>query len=143
MIIRAEIASFDVSRILIDMRSLVSITFVDCFKELRIAKENVKRHLSPLLSFSGDLVQPIDSVSLLITFSMASKRTMIYDQFIIVDYPMVYNMIIGRTTLTAISQIVTSKRSMESLSMAKTLNGVEILDDPCEGMPVTHLMPAE
>ncbi|XP_021805812.1 uncharacterized protein LOC110749919 [Prunus avium] len=102
MIIRAEIAEFDVCRILIDNGSSVNVIFADAFKELGIDDSQVNRQLSPLLSFSGDLVQPIGSVSLPISFGIAPRRTMVYDQFLVVDCPTAYNVIVGRTALTAI-----------------------------------------
>ncbi|XP_021823259.1 uncharacterized protein LOC110764568 [Prunus avium] len=104
MIIRADIAEFDVGRILIDNGSSVNVIFADAFKELGIDDSQVNRQLSPLLSFSGDLVQPIGSVSLPISFGTAPRRTMVYDQFLVVDCPTAYNVIVGRTALTPSSE---------------------------------------
>ncbi|CAL2239332.1 unnamed protein product [Prunus armeniaca] len=56
MIIRAEIADFDIGRVLIDTNSSVNIIFVDAIGELGINDSHVNRQLTPLLSFSGDLV---------------------------------------------------------------------------------------
>ncbi|CAL8114523.1 unnamed protein product [Prunus armeniaca] len=67
-----------------------------------IADSQVNRQITPLLSFSGDLVQPVGSINLPIAFSVAPRKTMIYDQFLIVDCPTAYNVIVGRTTLTGI-----------------------------------------
>lgn len=102
MIIRAEIVDFDVGRILLDTGSSVNVIFTDAFGELGINDSQINRQLAPLLSFSGDLVQPISSVNLPIAFGVAPRKTMLYDQFLIVDCPMAYNVIIGRTALTGI-----------------------------------------
>lgn len=102
MIIRAEISNFDVGRVLIDTGSLVNVIFADAFLELGIDDGYVNRQLTPLLSFSRDLVQPVDSVSLPVAFGVSPPKTMVYDQFLIVDCPTAYNVIIGRTTLTRI-----------------------------------------
>ncbi|CAL9000245.1 unnamed protein product, partial [Prunus brigantina] len=56
MIIRAEIADFDVVWVPIDTGSSVNVIFADAFGELGIDDSHVNRHLTPLLSFSGDLV---------------------------------------------------------------------------------------
>lgn len=82
MIIRAEIVGFDVGRVLIDTWSSVNTIFIDCFKELKIAEENANRQMGYLLNFLGDLVQPVGSVSPPITFGMAPKRFIVYDQFL-------------------------------------------------------------
>ncbi|XP_008219638.1 PREDICTED: uncharacterized protein LOC103319819 [Prunus mume] len=102
MIIRAEIAGYDVGRVLIDTGSSVNAIFADAFKGLGIADSMVNRQITPLLSFSGDLVQPVGSISLPIAFGFAPRKTMTYDQFLIVDSPTAYNVIIGRTALTRI-----------------------------------------
>ncbi|KAI5349208.1 hypothetical protein L3X38_002095 [Prunus dulcis] len=95
MIIRVEIADFDVGRVLIDTGSSVNMIFVDVFGELGINDNHVNRQLMPLLSFCGDLVQLVGSVSLPIAFGVASRKTMIYNQFLIVDCLTAYNVIIG------------------------------------------------
>ncbi|XP_034213039.1 uncharacterized protein LOC117625615 [Prunus dulcis] len=102
MIIRAEIADYDVGRVLIDTGSSVSVIFAEAFREMGINDNQVDRQLTPLLSFSGDLVQPIGSVRLPITFGTAPRKTTTYDQFLIVDCPTAYNVIVGRTALTRI-----------------------------------------
>lgn len=58
--------------------------------------------MTSLLSFSGDLVQPVGSVKLPIAFGVVSKKMMMYDHFLVVDCPTAYNVIVGRTVLTAI-----------------------------------------
>ncbi|CAL9004171.1 unnamed protein product [Prunus brigantina] len=102
MIIRAEIADYDVGRVLIDTGSSVNIIFADAFSGLGIADSMVNRQITLLLSFSGDLVQPVGSISLPIAFGIAPRKTMTYDQFLIVDCPTAYNVIIGRTALTRV-----------------------------------------
>ncbi|CAL9000860.1 unnamed protein product, partial [Prunus brigantina] len=102
MIIRAEIADYDVGWVLIDTGSSVNVIFADAFRGLGVADSMVNRRITPLLSFSGDLVQPVGSISLPIAFGVAPRKTMTYDQFLIVDCPTAYNVIIGRTTLTRV-----------------------------------------
>ncbi|CAL8998086.1 unnamed protein product, partial [Prunus brigantina] len=102
MIIRAEIADYDVGRVLIDTGSSVNVIFTDAFRGLGIADSMVNRQITPLLSFSGDLVQPVGSISLPIAFGVAPRKTMTYDQFLIVDCPTAYNVIIGRTAFTRV-----------------------------------------
>ncbi|XP_020414875.1 uncharacterized protein LOC109947891 [Prunus persica] len=102
MIIRAEIADYDVGRVLIDTGSSANVIFTEAFREIGINDSQVNRQLTPLLSFSGDLVQPVGSVKLPITFGTAPRRTTVYDHFLIVDCPTAYNVIVGRTALTRI-----------------------------------------
>ncbi|CAL8168395.1 unnamed protein product [Prunus armeniaca] len=62
----------------------------------------VNRQITPLLSFSGDLVQPVGSISLPIAFGVAPRKMMTNDQFLIVDCSTAYNVIVGRTALTRV-----------------------------------------
>ncbi|CAL8077349.1 unnamed protein product [Prunus armeniaca] len=102
MIIQAEIADYDAGRVLIDTGSSVNVIFADAFRGLGIADSMINRQITPLLSFSGDLVQPVGSINLPIAFGVAPRITMTYDQFLIVDCLTAYNVIVGRTTLTRV-----------------------------------------
>lgn len=82
-------------RVLIDMGSSVNVIFADAFREMGIDDSQVNRQITPLLSFSGDLVQLIDSVRLPIPFGIGPKKTMVYGQFLIVNCPKAYNVIVG------------------------------------------------
>ncbi|CAL9016409.1 unnamed protein product, partial [Prunus brigantina] len=74
MIIHVEIADYDVGRVLIDTGSSVNVIFADAFSGLGIADSMVNRQITPLLSFSGDLVQPVGSISLPIAFGVAPRK---------------------------------------------------------------------
>ncbi|CAL2277644.1 unnamed protein product [Prunus armeniaca] len=78
MIIRAEIADCDVERVLIDTGSLVNVIFADAFRGMRIADSQVNRQITPLLSFSGDLVQPVGSINLPIMVPPSCLETVGY-----------------------------------------------------------------
>ncbi|KAM1369657.1 hypothetical protein ACFX2F_040217 [Malus domestica] len=60
----AHIAKFEVRRILVDTRASVNIMFVEAFRALNVAENLLDRPISPLISFSGDIVQPIGSIHL-------------------------------------------------------------------------------
>ncbi|XP_016652308.1 PREDICTED: uncharacterized protein LOC107881855 [Prunus mume] len=142
MIIQAEIVDYDVGRVLIDTGSSVNVIFADAFKGLGIADSMVNRQITPLLSFSGDLVQPVGSISLPIAFGVAPRKTMTYDQFLIVDCPTAYNVIIGRTTLTRIKAHLSPHMLLMKFP---TRNGTssELIDDPREENPAPMAQPAE
>ncbi|CAL9010720.1 unnamed protein product, partial [Prunus brigantina] len=64
MIIRADISDFDVGRILVDTGSSVNVLFADAFNALGIGHQSLNKEITPLLSFSGDVVEPIGSIQL-------------------------------------------------------------------------------
>ncbi|CAL8082065.1 unnamed protein product [Prunus armeniaca] len=78
MIIRADIADFNVGRILIDTRSSVNVLFADAFNGLRIDHQNLNKEITPLLSFSGDVVEPIGSLQLPLNIGSGPRRAFIH-----------------------------------------------------------------
>ncbi|KAB2600650.1 hypothetical protein D8674_038528 [Pyrus ussuriensis x Pyrus communis] len=64
LIVEAHIANFDVRRILVDTGASVNIMFAEAFKTLNVAEHLLDHSVSPLISFSGDVVQPLGSVHL-------------------------------------------------------------------------------
>ncbi|CAL2256663.1 unnamed protein product [Prunus armeniaca] len=97
MIIRANIADFDVGRILIDTGNVL---FVVAFKSLGIEHQTLNKEITPLVSFSDDFVEPIGSVQLPLAIGAAPRRTIVYTHFLVVDCPTAYNAIIGKAVLT-------------------------------------------
>ncbi|CAL9024300.1 unnamed protein product [Prunus brigantina] len=62
MIIRADIADFDLGRILIDTGRSVNVLFADVFNGLGVDHQSLNKEITLLLSFSGDVVEPIGSI---------------------------------------------------------------------------------
>ncbi|CAL2265761.1 unnamed protein product [Prunus armeniaca] len=84
MIIRAEIADYDVGPVLIDTGSSVNVIFADAFRGMGI--DDSQSAVSGCLSPSA----------------LPPRKMMVYDQFLIVDCPTACNVIVGRRTLTEI-----------------------------------------
>ncbi|CAL2238120.1 unnamed protein product [Prunus armeniaca] len=162
MIIRAEIANYDVGRVLIDTGSSINVIFADAFRGLGIADS-----------------MPVGSVSLPIAFGVAPRKTMTYDQFLIVDCPTAYNVIVERTTLTRVKahlsphmllmkfptsngtgalrgdqlsartcyatalKSIAPKPPMEVMSVRAVSNGSGPIDDPREETPTPLAQPVE
>ncbi|CAL9018619.1 unnamed protein product [Prunus brigantina] len=91
IIIRADISNFDVGRILVDTGSSVSVMFAEAFNELQVPSHLLDRSITPLVSFSGEVVQPIGSIHLPISIGAAPQRRTITTPFLIIDCPTVYN----------------------------------------------------
>ncbi|CAL8994056.1 unnamed protein product [Prunus brigantina] len=106
MIIRADIADFDVGRILIDTGSSVNVLFADAFNGLGIDPQGLNKEITPLLSFSGDVVEPIRSIQLPLAIDSGPRRTFLCTHFLVVNCPTAYNAIIGRPALTRMKAIL-------------------------------------
>ncbi|KAM2196859.1 hypothetical protein ACFX1Q_000342 [Malus domestica] len=99
LIMEAHIANFEVRRILVDTRVSVNIMFAEAFRALNVAEHLLDRSISPLISFSGDIVQPLESIHLPFTIGIGSYTTTITTNFLVVDCPPAYNVIFGRTCI--------------------------------------------
>ncbi|KAM1018443.1 hypothetical protein ACFX2C_040073 [Malus domestica] len=71
--------------------------FVEAFRALNVAEHLLDRSISPLISFFGDIVQPIRSIHLPFTIGTGPYIATITTNFLVVDCPTAYNVIFGRT----------------------------------------------
>ncbi|KAM2699144.1 hypothetical protein EV1_038069 [Malus domestica] len=108
LIVEAHIANFEVRRILVDIGALVNIMFAKAFKAFNVAKHLLDRSISPLISFSGDIVQPIGSIHLPFTIGTDPYTTTINTNFLVVDCPRAYNVIFGRTGINDLRAMVST-----------------------------------
>ncbi|CAL9004116.1 unnamed protein product, partial [Prunus brigantina] len=83
MIIRADIANFNVGRILIDTESSVNVLFPYAFKGLTIKHQRLNKDNTPFLSFSSDVVEPISSIQLPLAIDINPRRTFVYTHFLV------------------------------------------------------------
>ncbi|XP_020421233.1 uncharacterized protein LOC109949580 [Prunus persica] len=82
--------------------------FTEAFNELQVPPHLLDRSITPLVSFSGDVVQPIGSIHLPISIGAAPQRTTITTPFLIVDCPTAYNVILGRPALAQMRAFIST-----------------------------------
>ncbi|KAM2808647.1 hypothetical protein FF1_043863 [Malus domestica] len=82
--------------------------FVEAFRALNVAEHLLNHSISPLISFSGDIVQPIRSIHLPFTISTCSYTATITTNFLVVDCPTAYNVIFGRTCINDLKAMVST-----------------------------------
>ena len=104
----AHITNFEVRRILVDTRASVNIMFAETFRALNIAEHLLDRSISPLISFFGDIVQPLESIHLPFTIGTGPYTTTITTNFLVVDCPTAYNVIFGRTGTNDLKAMVST-----------------------------------
>ncbi|XP_050386257.1 uncharacterized protein LOC126802648 [Argentina anserina] len=90
---------WDVGKMMIDTGSAVNVLFKGCYEKMeRSGKKLVQDH-EPLVSFSGDITQPLGSDYMTVRIGTAPCTVCVEAEFIIVDAYSSYNGIIGRPTL--------------------------------------------
>ncbi|KAM2220516.1 hypothetical protein ACFX1S_019719 [Malus domestica] len=80
--------------------------FAEAFRALNVAEHLLDRSISPLISFSGHIVQPLGSIHLPFTIGTCLYTATITTNFLVVDCPTAYNVIFGRTGINDLKVMV-------------------------------------
>ncbi|XP_075663414.1 uncharacterized protein LOC142633001 [Castanea sativa] len=99
LVITLTIEGFNTKRVLVDNGSSANIMYLPAFQQLKLDPGRLRPFDSPLVSFSGDGVYPKGIVSLKVTIGAYPKQQTRQLDFLVVDCPSSYNVIIGRPTL--------------------------------------------
>uniref|UniRef100_A0A2N9FDC4 Uncharacterized protein n=1 Tax=Fagus sylvatica TaxID=28930 RepID=A0A2N9FDC4_FAGSY len=107
LVVTLEIAGYSTRRVLIDNGSSADIIYLTAFQQMRIGKDQLRPIETPLVGFAGTSVYPLGIISLQIVAGTYPKQATKKVEFLVVDCPSAYNVIIGRPTLNRL-QAVTS-----------------------------------
>ena len=99
LVIMLNIEGFNTKRILVDNGSSADIIYLPTFQQLKLDPKRLRPFESPLVSFSGDRVYPRGIVTLTVIVGTQSRQLTRQLDFLVVDCPSSYNVIIGRPTL--------------------------------------------
>ncbi|GMN66603.1 hypothetical protein TIFTF001_035665 [Ficus carica] len=103
-----RVANNVVRRVLIDNGSSVDVMFMDAFSRLKIKGTTLTPAKTPLYGFAGDCVRASGTVRLLVMIGDGPEKATRMVEFIVVDRPSVYNVILGRPTLNALKTVVST-----------------------------------
>ena len=93
------IEGFNTKRILVDNSSSVDIIYLPTFQQLKLDPRRLSPFDSPLVNFNGDKVYPRGIVMLTVTVGTYPVQLTRQLDFLVMDCPSSYNVIIGRPTL--------------------------------------------
>ena len=99
LVIMLNIEGFNTKRILVDNGSLANIIYLPTFQQLKLDEKRLRPFESPLVSFSGDRVYPKGIITLTVTVGTHPRQLTRRLDFLVVDCPSSYNVIIRRPTL--------------------------------------------
>ncbi|XP_068317121.1 uncharacterized protein [Pyrus communis] len=108
LIVKAHITNFDVRWILVDTGASINIMFAEAFRALNVAEHLLDPSVTPLINFSGDIVQPLGNIHLPFTISTGPYTTTITTNFLVVDCPTAYNVIFGRIGINYLKAMVST-----------------------------------
>ena len=97
MMLRME--EFNMHQVLVDNGSSANIIYLLAFQKMKLNKERLRPFTSLLISFTWDMVIPKGVVKLTIIAGTYLAQVSKEIDFLVVDCPSTYNVILGRTTL--------------------------------------------
>ncbi|XP_073129305.1 uncharacterized protein [Henckelia pumila] len=99
LIISATISNFWVKKILVDSGSSADIIFHDAFVKLGISNAQLTPVNTPLVGFSGEIVEALGEVMLPLSLGSYPKRSTKMVKFLVVKVSSAYNVILGRPSV--------------------------------------------
>ena len=108
LVVTMTIARFITRRVLIDNGSSANIIYLPAYQQMKIDKEQLRPIDIPLVEFTGDKVRPSGVVSLIIEAGTYLKQVRASVEFLVVDCPSAYNVIIGRPTLNKLRAVTST-----------------------------------
>ncbi|CAA0843037.1 Unknown protein, partial [Striga hermonthica] len=107
LVVTAEIANYDVERILVDTGSSADIMFYECFRKMDLGME-ITPITTSLFGFSGAEVVPLGEVQLTMALGTPPLRKVKAVRFVVVKADSAYNVILGRPSLNSFQVAVST-----------------------------------
>ena len=95
-------------RVLVDNGSSVDIMYMMAYQQLRLDPKRLRYFNSPLVSFNGDKIYPRGIVTLSVIAGTHLAEVTIQVDFLVVDCPSSYNVILGRPTLNRLKAVTST-----------------------------------
>ncbi|XP_052172180.1 uncharacterized protein LOC127788108 [Diospyros lotus] len=111
LIICARIDNAEVQRIMVETGNSVNVMYRACFNQIGLGPEQLSLSLEPLYEFIGDAVVLVGLISLPFSIGDADLQAITLTDFLIVDCPSAYNVVLGRPAKNDLD-LVTSIRSL-------------------------------
>ena len=102
LVIMLKVEEFNIHQVLIGNESSANIIYLPAFQQMKLDKKRIKPFTSPLVSFTRDRIVPRGIITLpVIAGTYPAQATKEID-FLIVDCPSTYNIILGRPALNTL-----------------------------------------
>jgi hypothetical protein len=96
MVIKANIAGWGISKVLMDSGSSVNIIFVNALDQMKLSWNQLQPSDSPLIGFGGKQIDALGKISLPVSFRGQENARTKYITFDVVDLYYPHNGIFGR-----------------------------------------------
>ena len=99
LVITAEIAKCQVERILVDGGSSSDLMYLQCYDAMGLDRKLLRSVNTPLVGFAGKTTYAAGIINLPLVLGTGWDLLVLNTDFIVVDAPNTYNVILGRTTI--------------------------------------------
>ena len=96
---------------MVDTSSLMNVMYRTCFDQMGLGSEQLSSSTELLYGFTRDAVVPVGWISLLLTIGDADRQAPTVTNFLILDCPSAYNIVLRRPAMNDLD-LVTSIRSL-------------------------------
>lgn len=111
LVIRADIGGCNVERIFVDTASSVDVMYLDCFRRMNLAAD-IKPVGTSLFGFAGEEVRVYGKMQLPMLLGDGQWRQYRMVNFMLIDSPYQYNVIMGRSSLSEYAAIISTAHLM-------------------------------
>jgi hypothetical protein len=106
LVIKTNISSWTLGKLLVDNGSSADIIFVDAYEKMDLSKNLLQPLDTPLYGFGGRVIHEIGKVSLPVSFGTIQNARTEYLSFDVVEICYPYNRILGRGFLNKLEAII-------------------------------------
>ncbi|GAV59229.1 hypothetical protein CFOL_v3_02760 [Cephalotus follicularis] len=106
LVVNVNISNHFVGRVLVDNESLTNMLSYETFNKMNIPLEELKLIQSPLVGFTGNVLNPKGVISFLVTVGEKPCWVTIFVNFLVVKMLGTYNTILRRPTQCALKAVV-------------------------------------
>ena len=121
LVVTTTIRNMNIHRTLVGNGSSVDILYLGAYEQMGLGQHQLTPMPTPLYGLTGDSLTPIRSNKLAMMVCIYPRISTVMANFLVVDYPLVFNLVLGRSILKEL-QVVTSIHHL--LMKFPMLNGV-------------------
>ena len=134
LVIMLRVKEFNINRVLIDNGSSANIVYLPTFQQMKLDKKRIMPFTLPSVSFTRDRIVPIGIVTLTVIAGTYPAQVTKEIDFLIVDCPSMYNIILGRLALNRLKVVMSTyhlKVKFPTIHEVGEIRGDQVLAKEC------------
>ncbi|XP_052172161.1 uncharacterized protein LOC127788085 [Diospyros lotus] len=121
-VVRARIGNIEVQKIMVDTGSLINVMYRGCFDQMGLGPDQLIASPEPLYGFTGNAVIPKGCIKLSLTVGESSLQATAKADFLIINSPSIYNVVMGEEKKIGSSIFFSFSISSSNYYMSKMID---------------------